>query len=67
MYAIRSYYVIQLVLTALVLAFPGRLFLRIGIPALLRGAPEMNSLVAMGALAAFTYSTVVTLASYNFV
>lgn len=54
--------VIQLVLTALVLAFPGRMFLRIGIPALLRGAPEMNSLVALGALAAFGYSAVVTLA-----
>ncbi len=53
---------IQFVLTALVLAFPGRIFLRLGIPALLRGAPEMNSLVAMGALAAFLYSAVVVLA-----
>ncbi|MFC5737588.1 heavy metal translocating P-type ATPase [Sinirhodobacter huangdaonensis] len=58
----RASWWIQLVLTALVLAFPGRVFLRIGIPALLRGAPEMNSLVAMGALAAFLYSAVVTLA-----
>ncbi|HEY0213865.1 MAG TPA: heavy metal translocating P-type ATPase [Paenirhodobacter sp.] len=53
---------IQLVLTALVLIFPGRMFLRIGLPALLRGAPEMNSLVALGALAAFLYSAVVTIA-----
>ena len=53
---------IQMILTALVLAFPGRVFLRLGFPALLRGAPEMNSLVAMGAGAAFLYSAVVTLA-----
>ncbi|MEZ5685707.1 MAG: heavy metal translocating P-type ATPase [Paracoccaceae bacterium] len=53
---------IQFVLTTLVLAFPGRRFLVLGLPALLRGAPEMNSLVAMGALAAFGYSAVVMLA-----
>ncbi|MBD3787099.1 MAG: heavy metal translocating P-type ATPase [Sphingomonadales bacterium] len=53
---------VQMILTALVLAFPGRVFLRLGFPALLRGAPEMNSLVAMGAGAAFLYSAVVTLA-----
>ncbi|KEP70226.1 ATPase [Thioclava dalianensis] len=58
----RTSWVIQGALTALVLAFPGRIFLRIGIPALLRGAPEMNSLVALGSLAAFAFSTVVTLA-----
>ncbi|MEZ5687105.1 MAG: cation transporter, partial [Paracoccaceae bacterium] len=53
---------IQFVLTALVLALPGRVFLRLGFPALLRGAPEMNSLVAMGASAAFLYSALVVLA-----
>lgn len=53
---------IEMGLTALVLVFPGRAFLRLGIPALLRGAPEMNSLVALGALAAFGYSALVTLA-----
>ncbi|WP_442772996.1 heavy metal translocating P-type ATPase [Paenirhodobacter enshiensis] len=58
----RTVWGIEFVLTALVLAFPGRMFLTIGIPALLRGKPEMNSLVALGALAAFLYSTVVTLA-----
>ena len=52
----------QMILTAIVLAVPGRVFFRIGIPALLRGAPEMNSLVALGAGAAFLYSTVVTVA-----
>lgn len=58
----RTSWLIQLVLTTLVLALPGRVFLRLGIPALLRGAPEMNSLVAMGSLAAYFYSTVVVLA-----
>ncbi len=52
----------QFILTAIVLAFPGRRFFTIGIPALLRGAPEMNSLVALGAGAAFLYSTVATFA-----
>jgi Cu+-exporting ATPase len=52
---------IQMILTALVLAFPGRVFLAKGIPALLRGSPEMNSLVALGSLAAFLYSAAVTL------
>ena len=58
----RSLWLIQFVLTALVLAGPGRIFFRHGVPALLRGAPEMNSLVALGASAAFGYSTVATLA-----
>ncbi len=52
----------QFILAALVLAFPGRRFFTIGIPALLRGGPEMNSLVALGAGAAFLYSTVATFA-----
>ncbi|WP_343080878.1 heavy metal translocating P-type ATPase [Ostreiculturibacter nitratireducens] len=55
-------WLIQMVLTALVLIFPGRRFLTIGIPALLKGVPEMNSLVAIGALAGFAYSSVATLA-----
>jgi Cu+-exporting ATPase len=52
--------VIQSVLTAVVLFGPGRVFLTKGLPALLRGAPEMNSLVALGSLAAFLYSLVAT-------
>ena len=52
----------QFILTAIVLAFPGRRFFTIGIPALLRGAPEMNSLVALGAGAAFLYSSMATFA-----
>lgn len=50
----------QFVLATLVLVFPGRVFFAKGIPALLRGAPEMNSLVAIGAGAAYLYSTVLT-------
>ncbi|PYF09508.1 Cu+-exporting ATPase [Rhodobacter viridis] len=53
---------VQFVFTTLVLAFPGRVFLRLGLPALVRLAPEMNSLVALGALAAWGYSALVVLA-----
>jgi Au+-exporting ATPase len=52
----------QFALTTLVLAFPGIRFYRKGIPALLRGAPDMNSLVAVGTLAAYAYSLVATFA-----
>ncbi|MGB3178689.1 MAG: heavy metal translocating P-type ATPase [Albidovulum sp.] len=53
---------IQFLLTALILIGPGALFFRHGVPALLRGAPEMNSLVALGSAAAFAYSAVATFA-----
>jgi heavy metal translocating P-type ATPase len=49
-------------LTTFVLFVPGLRFFRHGLPALLRGAPEMNSLVALGAGAAWLYSTLVTFA-----
>ncbi len=58
----RPAWIIQFVLTSLVLFGPGRVFFRYGVPALLRGAPEMNALVALGTGAAWTYSTVVTFA-----
>ncbi len=48
----------QFVLTTLVLVGPGRGFYTSGLPALARGAPDMNSLVAIGTLAAWAYSTV---------
>lgn len=51
----------QMILTALVVAGPGRRFFATGIPALLRGGPEMNSLVALGSGAAFLFSAVVVL------
>jgi len=55
----ESWY-LQFALTALVLAVPGRRFYQKGIPALLRLAPDMNSLVAVGTAAAFAYSVVAT-------
>ncbi len=53
---------IQFVLTTLVLAFPGIRFYQKGIPALSRLAPDMNSLVSVGTLAAYAYSLVATFA-----
>ncbi len=53
---------VQFALTTLVLLGPGRGFYRLGIPALLRGGPDMNSLVAVGTGAAFGYSVVATFA-----
>ncbi|WP_449396562.1 heavy metal translocating P-type ATPase [Devosia riboflavina] len=55
-------YVTYFVLATFVLFVPGLRFFKVGIPALLRGAPEMNSLVALGAGAAWLFSTVVTFA-----
>ncbi|HUB65149.1 MAG TPA: heavy metal translocating P-type ATPase [Methylocella sp.] len=52
----------EFVLTALVLFGPGLRFFTAGLPALWRGAPDMNALVALGAGAAFVYSTLVTFA-----
>jgi Cu+-exporting ATPase len=56
----QASWVLQFVLTTLVLAGPGRGFYRLGVPALLRGAPDMNSLVALGTGAAYGYSVVAT-------
>ena len=55
----NSWY-LQFVLTTLVLIGPGRRFFTLGFPALLRGAPDMNSLVAVGASAAYAFSIVAT-------
>ncbi len=55
-------WLLQCVLTTLVLIGPGRRFYAKGIPALLRGGPDMNSLVAVGTLAAYGYSLVATFA-----
>ena len=59
---IQRSWVLQFVLTTLVLALPGRRFYTAGFPALLRLAPDMNSLVAVGTLAAYAYSVVATFA-----
>ena len=54
--------IIQFVLTTAVLVGPGRGFYIKGYPALFRGAPEMNTLVAIGTTAAYLFSVVVTFA-----
>ncbi|MBK3745719.1 copper-translocating P-type ATPase, partial [Paraburkholderia aspalathi] len=53
----NSWY-LQFVLTTLVLFGPGLRFFKQGIPALLRGGPDMNSLVVTGTLAAWGFSVV---------
>ncbi|MCM2561322.1 heavy metal translocating P-type ATPase [Lutimaribacter sp. EGI FJ00015] len=58
----QTSWLIQFGLTTAVLVWPGRRFYRIGIPALLKGAPDMNSLVALGTAAAYLYSVVATFA-----
>jgi Cu+-exporting ATPase len=55
-------HLVQFMLTTAVLAGPGRVFFRLGVPALLKGAPEMNSLVVLGTSAAWVWSTLVTFA-----
>ncbi|WP_436398406.1 heavy metal translocating P-type ATPase [Roseobacter sp. S98] len=53
---------IQALLTTLVLAGPGRHFYTDGLTALLKGAPDMNTLVAIGTAAAWGYSALLMLA-----
>ncbi|MCA1778870.1 MAG: heavy metal translocating P-type ATPase, partial [Xanthomonadaceae bacterium] len=55
-------HVVSMVLATLVQFGPGLVFYRYGGPALLRGAPDMNSLVMLGSSAAWGYSIVATLA-----
>ncbi|MEJ0049629.1 MAG: heavy metal translocating P-type ATPase [Methylovirgula sp.] len=52
--------VTEALLTTVVLFGPGRVFFTTGVPALLRGGPEMNSLVALGTFAAWAYSMFAT-------
>jgi len=51
---------IQFVLTTIVLFGPGLRFYTKGFPALFKGAPDMNSLVALGTSAAYVFSLVST-------
>ena len=55
-------HIIQFLLTSLVLFGPGLIFYKKGYPSLFKGAPDMNSLVALGTSAAYGYSTIVTFA-----
>jgi Cu+-exporting ATPase len=57
---------IAFVLTALILFGPGWRFFAKGGANLWRGAPDMNSLVALGSGAAFIYSTLVTFMPHLF-
>tara|TARA_B100000446_G_scaffold74809_2_gene70680 strand:+ start:69517 stop:72048 length:2532 start_codon:yes stop_codon:yes gene_type:complete len=51
---------IQFILASLVLLGPGMRFFKHGVPALLRRAPDMNSLVVLGTSAAWGFSTTAT-------
>jgi Cu+-exporting ATPase len=53
---------IQFVLTTVVLLGPGLRFYTKGFPALFKGVPDMNSLVALGTSAAYGFSLVATFA-----
>ncbi len=53
---------LQALLTTVVMFGPGLRFFHKGVPALLRGAPDMNALVALGTGAAWSYSMVALLA-----
>ncbi|EEX11349.1 copper-translocating P-type ATPase [Ruegeria lacuscaerulensis ITI-1157] len=59
---LQTSHLLQFVLTTIVLFGPGLQFYTKGFPALLRGAPDMNSLVALGTAAAYGYSLVATFA-----
>jgi len=58
----QSWRLVSFVLATFVLFVPGLIFFRKGVPALLRRAPDMNSLVVLGASAAWAFSTVATFA-----
>ncbi len=57
---LQNSWLMQFVLATAVLAGPGRGFFLKGFPALMRRVPDMNSLVALGAGAAWVFSTVAT-------
>ena len=59
---LQASWLIQFVLTTAVLVGPGRAFYVHGLPALARGAPDMNSLVAVGTAAAYLFSVIATFA-----
>ncbi|MEE9388747.1 MAG: heavy metal translocating P-type ATPase [Paracoccaceae bacterium] len=58
----QTSHVLQFILTTIILAGPGRSFFTKGIAALIQRAPDMNSLVALGAFSAWAYSTITTFA-----
>ncbi|NTF31231.1 heavy metal translocating P-type ATPase [Rhizobium skierniewicense] len=58
----QTLYYVYFALATVVIFGPGWRFLKSGFPALAHGAPEMNSLVALGVSAAYLYSLVTTFA-----
>lgn len=52
-------WMLQFILATAVMFGPGRRFYTLGVPALLRFSPDMNSLVSLGTSAAWLYSSVV--------
>lgn len=60
----QSNWLLQFALTTLVLLICAKRFYVKGVQGLLRGAPDMNSLVAVGTLAAYGFSLVSTFAAY---
>ncbi|MEW2912338.1 heavy metal translocating P-type ATPase [Leisingera sp. JC11] len=58
----QNSYLLQFALATAVLAGPGRQFYTSGFPALFRGAPDMNALVALGTSAAYGFSVISTFA-----
>jgi P-type Cu+ transporter len=58
----QNSWLIQFVLTTIVLFGPGIRFYTKGFPSLFKGAPDMNSLVAVGTSAAYGFSLVSTFA-----
>lgn len=59
---LRSSWLLQWALATAALLGPGRRFYAKGLPAIARGAPDMNTLVAIGTASAYAYSTVATFA-----
>ena len=57
---IQTSWLIQFVLATIVLFGPGGYFFSKGLPSLFKGVPDMNSLVAVGTGAAWSYSVVAT-------
>ncbi len=56
----QTLHIVYFALAGVVQFGPGLRFYRKGIPAILRGAPDMNALVVLGSTAAFSYSVVAT-------
>ncbi|EBA13492.1 heavy-metal transporting P-type ATPase [Roseobacter sp. CCS2] len=56
----QTSWLFQFAVVTLVLIGPGRMFFVQGLPALFKGAPDMNALVAIGTGAAWAFSTVAT-------